>query len=80
MRTTIRLDDELLKEAKRRAAENGTSLTSLIEESLRERLSRGHTPIAARRCVRLKAAGSGGLQPGVNLDDTASLLDTMEGA
>ena len=39
-RTTIRLDDQLLKEAKRLAADLGTTLTAVIEESLRARLYR----------------------------------------
>lgn len=40
MRTTIRLDEKLLKEAKRQAAESGMTLTAIIEDSLRERLAR----------------------------------------
>lgn len=40
MRTTLRLPDDLLKEAKKRAAERGTTLTALVEEALREALSR----------------------------------------
>ena len=36
MRTTVRLDDDLLREAKRVAAEEGRTLTSLLEDGLRE--------------------------------------------
>lgn len=36
MRPTIRLDDQLLKEAKQLAAQSGRSLTSVIEDALRE--------------------------------------------
>ena len=36
MRTTINVDNGLLVEAKRRAAERGTTLTGLIEDALRE--------------------------------------------
>jgi hypothetical protein len=35
MRTTVILPDALAESAKRRAAEDGTTLTSLIEEGLR---------------------------------------------
>lgn len=35
MKTTVDITDSLLAEAKRRAAEHGTSLRSLIEEGLR---------------------------------------------
>lgn len=38
MRATMNLPDGLLAEAKRRAASEGRTLTSLVEESLRARL------------------------------------------
>jgi len=78
MRTTVRLDEELLKEAKRQATESGVTLQAIIEESLRERLARGRGLKSARRAVRLKTTGSGGVLAGVDLDDSASLLDAME--
>ena len=78
MRTTVRLSGTLLLEAKREAAKSGTTLTALIEESLRERLARSSAS-GPRRRVRLTTTGSGGLHPGIDLDDAASLLDAMEG-
>lgn len=79
MRTTIRLSDELLREAKRQAAESGTTLTAIIEDSLRERLYRGKGLGTARKPVRLKTTGAGGVRPGIDLDDSASLLEAMNG-
>ncbi len=79
MRTTIRIDDQLLVEAKKLAAETGRSLTAVIEDSLREVLARRPRPTRRGR-VRLPTFGGKGLQPGVDLDDTASLLDRMDGA
>lgn len=78
MRTTIRLDDELLKEAKRQAAESGKTLTAIIEESLRERLSRGKAQPARERRIKLKTTGRGGLLPGIDLDDSAALMEIMD--
>ena len=78
MRTTVRLDEELLKEAKRQAAESGITLQAIIEESLRERLARGRGSQPPRPPIRLKTAGAGGVLPGIDLDDSASLLDAME--
>jgi len=78
MRTTIRLDKLLLTEAKKLAAEKGTSLTALIADSLRERLARRPTP-PRRKGFRIVTFGRGGLQPGVNLDDMSALLDRMDG-
>ena len=77
MRTTIRLDDELLSRAKRYAAEAGTTLTALIEDSLRERLSRRAERDGRAESLRLKTCGGDGTHPGVDLDDSASLLDVM---
>jgi len=78
MRTTIRLDAQLLTEAKKVAVENGTTLTMLIEESLRERLARRNAPRSKAR-FRFPTFRGDGLQPGVDLDDSATLLDRMEG-
>ena len=78
MRTTVHLPDDLLAEAKKMAAESRTTLTALFEDSLRETVGR-----RARRPrpkpLRLKTFGGSGLRPGVDLDDSASLLDVMEG-
>ncbi len=78
MRTTIRLDEKLLREAKRQAAASGITLTAIIEEALRERLARAQTHKRSRQLIRLHVAGEGGLRPGVDLDDSASLTDLME--
>ncbi len=39
MKTTMNLDGELLREAKKRAAEQGITLTRLFEEALRDKLT-----------------------------------------
>jgi Arc/MetJ family transcription regulator len=77
MRTTIRLDDDLLAKAKRHASDNGTTLTAVIEQSLRATLAHRHST-APKKVIRLKTAGVGGTLAGVDLDDSASLLDRME--
>jgi hypothetical protein len=77
MRTTLNLDDRLLMEAKKLAAESGRTLTAVFEDALRERLARrGHAP--SRKPVELRTFRGGGVQPGVDLDDSAALLDLME--
>ena len=77
MRTTIRLDDDLLARAKQLAARTGRTLTSVIEDALRAALAPRRPRRAAGR-VALPTWGSGGVLPGVDLDDSASLLDAME--
>lgn len=78
MRTTVRLPDDLLDEAKRHALETGRTLTSLIEDGLRQVLARRHEA-GPRPRVELPTYGRGGVRPGVDLDDSAALLDAMEG-
>ena len=77
MRTTIRLDDDLLVEVKQIAARSNKTLTSVIEDALREMLARQRRT-EERTPVRLTTASGGGLQPGVDLDDSAALLSLME--
>lgn len=77
MRTTIRLSDELLRDAKEHAARTGRTLTAVIEDALREALARSSQPTPRRR-FKLPTFAGDGLQPGVDLDDSAALLDLME--
>ena len=77
MRTTVRLDDDLLREVKRFAAERQLTLTAVLEQSLREMLAL-RKKLASREPVRLPTFKGRGLQPGVDLDDSAALLALME--
>ncbi|HEX3555848.1 MAG TPA: ribbon-helix-helix protein, CopG family [Thermoanaerobaculia bacterium] len=64
MQTTLRLDDELYRQAKARAAALGMSLTKFLEEAVRDRL---HAPVPAPRRRRLRlpvSTAAGGLAPG----------------
>ena len=75
MRTTIRLDDELLAEAKALAARTRRTLTRVIEDALRQSLAQ-RTDAAASSSPLPTFAGRG-VRPGVDLDDSAGLLDVM---
>ena len=77
MRITINLPDDLLGRIKKRAVEQGTTVTALIEDSLRASLGRGARK-AKRSRVKLRTFGRKGLHPGVDVDDSAGLLDLME--
>jgi hypothetical protein len=77
MRTTVRLDDDLLREAKVRAAEQGITLTQLIDESLRERLASRPQRMSVEP-FRLPTYGEGGTRPGVNLNDNRAVRDLMD--
>jgi hypothetical protein len=79
MRTTIKIDDRLLAEAKTRAADSGRTLNAVVEDALREAFARRAT---ANRPARPKLPIFRGSRvvPGVDLDDSAALLDLMERA
>lgn len=78
MRTTIKIDDRVLAEAKVQAANSGRTLNAVIEDALREALARRHRGYE-RRAVELPTFRGSRLVPGVDLDDSAALLDRMEG-
>ena len=78
MRTTINLPDDLILQAKKAALEADTTLTEIIANALRESLS-GRSGNKGNREIKINASGSGGLLPGVDLDDTSAALDIMDG-
>jgi hypothetical protein len=67
MRTTIRLPDDLLRRAKRKAAAEDRTLTSLIEEGLRAVVDERPKPARAKRILPRISKATGGLMPGVDL-------------
>lgn len=78
MRTTIRLDDAFLARAKKEALRRGKTLTALIEEGLRMVMAQGEQSVE-REPVRLPVSSAGGgTLPGVDLKDSARLLEIME--
>ncbi len=74
MRTTLNIDDELYTRVKVEAARRGETVTSLIEDALRKALftetvgSVRDFPVSQR---------SGGLRPGVALDDPAVMYSVL---
>lgn len=79
MRTTIRLRDDLLKRAKKRAAEEHRTLTSVVEEGVVLVLARP----ARKRRDRIElpvSRASGGVLPGVDLNRSTELEALMEGS
>ena len=78
MKTTISIDEHLVKEAKKVSLASEINLSALIESALKDMLARRHRK-ARKVPVRLRTFGGKGLKAGVALDDTASLLDLMEG-
>ncbi|MFO1431224.1 MAG: DUF2191 domain-containing protein [Candidatus Competibacteraceae bacterium] len=78
MRTTVRLRDDLLERAKKRAAQEGRTLTSLIEEGLTLALARPRTERRERVELPISQA-VGGVLPGVDLNRSSNLEELMGG-
>lgn len=76
MRTTIRLEDQLLAEAKALAARTGRTLTQVIQDALQQALAPPGDRTA--RPLKLPTFDGRGVRPGVDLDDYGGLLDLME--
>jgi hypothetical protein len=77
MRTTIRLPEELLRRTKKKAAEKGQTLTSLIEDGLKVVLAdAGHAPRRSHSKLPISKA-TGGTLPGIDLNRAADLEDRM---
>lgn len=77
MRTTIRIDDDLYRRAKTRAAREGRTVGQLIEDAVRTSLQPRRRP--DRDTDELPVYGGSGLLPGVDLDDRRALVDLMDG-
>ena len=78
MRTTIRLDYDVLTRAKELAARTGRTLTAVIEDALRHEFASLDDRRNAPRKTGLPTFDGGGLQQVVDLDSNAELLDLME--
>jgi hypothetical protein len=77
MRTTIKLDDELLKEVKGIAARTGRTMNDVIEDAVRESLARRISMRTTER-FEMPVFHGDGVMPGVDLSNSAALLEIME--
>lgn len=77
MRTTIRIDDDLYRAVKERAARSGRTVASVLEDAVRA----GMDPPAAsvrRPAYEVRASGAGGLLPGVDVGSNASVREALD--
>jgi hypothetical protein len=75
MRTTVRLPADLLKRAKRKAAAEGRTMTSLIADGLRLILVEKKQDQTARQVILPVSTATGGLMPGVDISSSAGLQE-----
>lgn len=74
-RTTLAIDDELLRRLKERAAREGRTLQSVVNDLLRQALAVEKRPPFKLKLQGWKAAE----QPGVDILDRDKLFDLMNG-
>lgn len=77
VRTTLTLDDDVLRTARRRAREQDRPLKDVINEALRQGLAMGESAPTTAYSFRLKTV-EGRLLPGVDLTDRDKLFELME--
>jgi hypothetical protein len=77
VRTTLNIDEALLADYKQLAARSHRSLSAVIQDALREQLAR-YADRTSRPRVKLPTFGSGGVLPGVDLNDNAALAAILE--
>lgn len=76
MRTTIRIDDELYREVKAKAARSGRTVAAVLEDAVRRGLNPPEQRAGGRYAVR--PVGSGGLRSGVDLASNAAIAEAMD--
>ena len=76
MRTTINLDDQLLADLRTAGAQDGTTITAVIEDALRIALTRRRQRLRGPHAEFLTSPGRS--FPHVNLDSNAELGDLMD--
>ena len=76
MRTTLEISDEIFRQLKRRAADEGTPVRQVVEDALRIYLGKPK----GRKNYQLRwHSEPGKILPGVRLDDRDTLFDVMDG-
>jgi hypothetical protein len=78
MKTTLDLADELVIAAKKRAAEERTSLKTIVERGLRAELKRLKARPAPRKAIRWVTV-DGGLAADLDVSDRDGMHDWLRG-
>lgn len=77
MRTTIRINDHLMHQVKQTAAKTDQTFTGFVEDALRDALKRRQSETTKVKIILPTFKGKG-LRPGIDLDNSTSLLEAME--
>ena len=77
MRTTIEINDELMRQAKRLATDENIPLRQVVDRALRQLI--GSRRVSRKKFKLRWSIESGRLQPGVRIEDRDALFDVMDG-
>jgi len=78
MKTTVEINESLLRRAKQRAATDGTTLRGIIEQALQRLLDEMDRPARGIRLRDARFRGGTGPAPGVDLSDWSSIRGSIE--
>jgi hypothetical protein len=76
VRTTIRIDDDLYREVKERAARGGCTVAAVLEDAVCRGLNLSEERAEGR--YRVRPSGGGGLRPGVDLGSNAAVAEIVD--
>jgi hypothetical protein len=77
MKTTLDISDAILERAKARAAREGQTLRSVVEEALRQHLDSLEAERSSRRTLKIRPWGKGGLLPEYEQKSWNEILDEV---
>lgn len=78
MRTTVDIDEPLLRRAKALAAKSGRRLADLVNDALAEFLAQADSAASNTDPIVLPTFGEGGMRPGVDPRSNASLFEAAD--
>jgi hypothetical protein len=78
MKIAVYLTKDLIQDAERAATRQSITLSAFVRDAIRLALDRRRRARSGRK-FKITTYGEGGVHAGVNLDDTSSLLDIMDG-
>ena len=77
MRTTLTIDDELVRTLKERAYRSGKSFKDVVNETLRAGLT-GKMVLPEARRYKVRPSSLGGVMPGIDLKKALQVADALE--
>jgi plasmid stability protein len=78
MRTTLNIDDDLMRAVKVRAAQTDRTITELVEEALRHSLAATEKPAAKEFRFPVSTFSGKGINPEVDINSRGSLYDFFD--